>query len=91
MKLLVRYLIRGLFEVPEQMARAEGQADGTNATQIVIVSDLAGYNLRQHACIRCFEFYTGIVLNYEAHYPQLFNKLLVTNSKRIIHKNRHDC
>jgi len=83
MKLLVRYAIRSACEVPEQMARAEGQADGTNATQLVIVADLGGYNLRQHACIRCFELYTGYVLNYEAHYPQLFNKVFATNTPQI--------
>lgn len=82
-KLLVRYLVKTVFEMPQLKAREEGLADGSNATQFVVIADLGGFNLRQQLCVRCPEFALGYIQNYEAHYPQSAASTMAINSPQI--------
>jgi hypothetical protein len=56
---------------------------GNENVGLVGISDISGYNLKQHACFRCIKVYTEFLLMYELHTPQLVKLLVAVNAPTI--------
>jgi len=55
----------------------EQNTDDQNiVTQFVLLTDMSGFTLRQHACTVCLAEFLGAIRDYEAYYPRLLHKIL---------------
>jgi len=54
---------------------------GREIIEGILLFNMAGFNLRSHACLQCIPLYIEVAESYEAYYPQLANKILVINSE----------
>jgi len=48
-----------------------------------LITDLAGFSLRKHACVGCIPFYLNWVRHHEVHYPYNFYTVLCINTPGI--------
>lgn len=51
----------------------------------VLIVDLNGFNIRQHACLQCASFYIRCILMYEANFPRIIHKFYVINGKQLMY------
>jgi hypothetical protein len=50
---LIRYMIKTMLEEPRVRAEELSKASGKQNSRFVMLVDLSGYNLREHACLQC--------------------------------------
>jgi hypothetical protein len=48
----------------------------------ILIMDISGHNVRQHACLTCLPLYLEWMQHTESHYPQNFKKLYLINAPR---------
>jgi len=71
------------FELAVRSGLAIFETSGQNpALSGLLILDLGGFNLRQHACARCLAVYVHVVTAYERYWPQVVHKVLMINTPR---------
>jgi len=79
---LTRY-IDFLYEETATRIRTLANSTQSDITQWVLLVDMNGYNLRQHACLACLPFYFDLIQHYDQHYPNKANAVILINTNRI--------
>ena len=79
---LVRY-IDYLFEKTATRIRDLANSTQTDITQWILIIDMNGYNVRQHACLACLHFYFDLIQHYDQHYPNKAKEVILINTNRI--------
>lgn len=62
----------------------EEQSAGRNVTRFSMVNTLENFNLVESGCLRCLSVFTAFTNNYEEHYPQTMDQMVLVNSELLL-------
>ncbi|XP_021960400.1 SEC14-like protein 4 isoform X1 [Folsomia candida] len=74
---MLRYIFKMLDDIDRAIQRQ--QDEGKMVTRGSHVSNLKGYNLRQHSCVQCIPLYLEMIQALDSYYPALYDKMVLVN------------
>jgi len=76
-----RFVYKMLVEAESKIRQK--QKEGKEVTRFVILLDLKGFNLAQHACLQCLPYYTSMIIEYQRHFPETMRRVAIVNTPAI--------
>lgn len=75
---LQRYMDKMMDEISMKVLRL--RSDGKNVTRWVLLTNVEGFNVVQHACPACTSLWVNFLRSYESHFPSTAHTIIAINS-----------